>query len=315
VDYLEVALSVRPEAVEAATDILRRHARGGVSIEPDFTALDEEQSFTIDDEAPVRLRAWLAAVDGPAELDVIRRDLRALGDGIVEEPSARTVADESWSEAWKRFFPVLRVGKRIVVRPSWKKHRARKDDLVITLDPGMAFGTGQHETTRMCLAALEDGVEPKMRVLDVGCGSGILSIAAALLDAEGVDAIDIDVAAIDATCENAARNGVEAIVRAELGSLGGDWPFRHGARSGYEIIAANLSSRLVQELARNLLDALTPDGRALLSGFVAEQERECVEAVERAGGVIEDVVSDGEWRMIVVRPSPPTPLPGAGEGS
>jgi ribosomal protein L11 methyltransferase len=188
------------------------------------------------------------------------------------------------------------------VRPSWKKHRARKDDLVMTLDPGMAFGTGQHETTRMCLAALEERVKPEMRVLDVGCGSGILSIAAALLSAERVDAIDIDVTAIDATRENSEQNGVEAVVRTELGALGEDWPFKIDASGRYDIVVANLSSRLVQDFAGELIDALAPDGRALLSGFVAQQEGECSKAVERAGGTIEGVVADGEWRMIVARP-------------
>jgi ribosomal protein L11 methyltransferase len=300
-EYLEVALRVRPEAVEAATDILRRYARGGVSIEPSFTTLDEDHTYAIDDDAPVRLRAWLAASDGERDLASIQRDLRSLQESVVDEPAARNVVDDSWSEAWKRFFPVLRAGKRLVVRPSWKTYRARAGDVVITLDPGMAFGTGQHETTRMCLAALEELVEPGMRVLDVGCGSGILSIAAALLDAARVDAIDIDAAAIAATRENAASNHVDGIVRAKLGSLGGGWPFEDDPGSTYDIVVGNLSSRLVRELAPEAMAALALGGRALLSGFVAEHERECIEAAEAAGGAIEDVRSDGEWRMLVVR--------------
>ena len=300
-DYLELSLAVRPEAVEAAAEILRRHVPSGVSIEPPYEAIDEDGGVSLDGAAPVRLRAWLAN-DASARDTVrtVRRALRDLDSAIERPLRTRTVRDEAWAESWKRHFPVLRIGL-IVVRPSWRAYRPRVGDVVIDLDPGMAFGTGQHETTRMCLLALEERIMHGMKVLDAGCGSGILSIAAARLGAGRVDAIDIDPIAVRATKENAARNGVQRIVQAAEGSLGEAWPFAAPAAGRYDLVLANLSSRLVQELAAPIVDALRPGGVALVSGLIAEHEASCREAIVSAGGEAIEAREDGEWRLLVVR--------------
>lgn len=301
-DYLELAVSVRPQAVEAAADLLRKHVPAGVSIEAPYESIDEEGGVSLDEDAPVRLRAWLAS-DGESEatrLTSLRRDLRALGDGVVRPLRIRTVRDASWADAWKRHFRVQRVGRRLVIRPSWRRHRPRKDDVVIDLDPGMAFGTGQHATTRMCLQALEERLKAGAAVLDVGTGSGILAIAAALLGAARVDAVDIDPAAVQATQENAARNGVGDIVRVEQGSLGADWPFAGPSARHYDVVVANLSARLVKELAQPLLASLRSDGVALVSGLIQEQESACAEALSATGGRVVESRGDGDWRLLVV---------------
>jgi len=303
-NYLELSLAVRPQAAEAAADVIRRHVPAGVSIEPPCTPLDEEGGVAFVDDAPVRLRAWLPA-DGAASqaaLRSLRRELRSLGDGIVRPLRARTVDDASWADAWKRHFRVLRVGRRLVIRPSWRRYRPRPGDVVIELDPGMAFGTGQHATTRLCLEALEERIVPNSTVLDVGCGSGILAIAAALLGAARVDAIDIDPAAVRATSENAARNGVDGLVRTAQGSLGEAWPFQEPAHGRYDLVLANLSARLVQELARLLLDALRPGGAAIVSGVIEEQEEACRNALAAAGGRVLDVRREDGWVLLVVSP-------------
>lgn len=300
-DYLELSLAVRPEAVEAAAELLRRYAPGGVSIEPPFEAIDEDGGVVLFDDMPVRLRAWLPATPAARNsVAALRREVRALAGATVRPLRSRTVRDESWADAWKRFFPVLRVGRSIVVRPSWLEYTPRDGDVVIDLDPGMAFGTGQHETTRMCLEALEQHIARGGAVLDVGCGSGILAIAAARLAAARVDAVDIDPTAARATQENAARNGVAALVRVAEGSLGEAWPFDAPAAGRYDLLLANLSSRLVRELAVLLVQALRPGGVALVSGLIAEQEALCREALERAGGRVAESRSDGEWRLLVV---------------
>jgi len=302
VRYLEVTFTVQPEAVEAASEIARRHVPGGVSIDVPFEAIDEEGGVTLDRQAPVVLRAWLRAEDGAGKpaLAALRRELRALDEGLVRPLRSRTVDDASWADAWKRHFTVLRVGTRLVLRPSWRRYRARRGDVVIELDPGMAFGTGQHATTRMCLETLEERIRQGALVLDLGTGSGILAVAAALLGAAQVDAVDIDPIAVRAAGENAARNHVERIVRVAEGSLGEAWPFDEPPAARYDLTLANLSSRLVQELARPLVEALRAGGVALVSGLIEEHEVACRSALEAAGGRVVDTRPDGPWRLFIV---------------
>jgi ribosomal protein L11 methyltransferase len=300
-DYVELAVDARPEAVEAVADLLRRYAPGGVAIEEPFTAIDEEGRIERHVDEAVTVRAWVRA-DGAATdaaLHRLRDELGAL-DGSGELRTA-TVAQESWADAWKQHFPVLRIGSNIVIKPSWQRHRARKTDVVIELDPGMAFGTGQHETTRMCLEALEGRLDPGMRVLDLGCGSGILSIAAARLGAGEVDAVDVLPEAVEVTNENAAANSVANTVRAAQGSLGNAWPFPEPAASRYDLLLANISSRTVRELAGGMIDALGPGGVAIVSGVIEEHEPGCVAALISAGGAIVERRAGGAWRLFVVR--------------
>jgi len=303
VRYLELSVAVHPNAVEAAAELMRRHVPSGVSIEPPFTPTEAEGGVALDD-GPVRLRAWLPE-HARRDAEALRRELRALGDAVARPLRVRAVEGERWAETWKRHFTTIRVGRRLVIKPSWRTHAARHDDVVIELDPGAAFGTGQHETTRMCLEALEARVAPGDRILDLGCGSGILAIAAAKLRAGHVDAIDIDAAAVAATEQNAERNRVDDIVRAAESSLDGAWLFRSRVAGGYDLVVANLSSRLVQELAGPVLAALRRGGVALVSGLIGEQEPACREALEAAGGEVVESRAEGDWRLLAVATAQP----------
>ncbi len=321
--YLELTVSVQTEAVEAAAELLRRCAPAGVSIEPPYRATDEEGGYDIDPRAAVRLRVWLpSGRESTTNVATLRRDLRAL-DGIARPLRARAVDDASWANMWKRYFRTLRVGRAIVVRPPWRSYNARRGEVVVEIDPGMAFGTGQHATTQLCLEAIEERITAGDIVLDVGSGSGILSIAAALLGAKRIDAIDIDPAAVRATKENATRNGVRRAIHVRRGSLADapalsaveGWPFPFVADGRYDLVLANLSSRLVQELAEPLVAALATDGVALVSGLIDAQEAACRRALRRAGGrVIESEGREG-WRLLLVeratgRRSPASSTPG-----
>ncbi len=301
--HLELTVTVRPAAVEAAADILRAYAPAGISIEPPFESLDEDGNVAFTTDSPTQVRAWLAA-DARADIDAIRGDLAALGDDLVEPLAVRAVESESWADTWKEHFHPMRVGERLVLRPAWRTYAARPDDVVVEIDPGQAFGTGQHATTRMCLAELEQRLRPGARVLDVGSGSGILSTAAALLGAEHVDAIDIDPVAVSATADNARRNevadGSNSIVRVARGSLGAAWPFDEPPAGRYDVTLGNLSSRVVRELSAALVSSLSPDGVGLLSGIIDEQEAACVASLESAGGRLIETLAEDDWRLIVV---------------
>ncbi|MCH8160458.1 MAG: 50S ribosomal protein L11 methyltransferase [Chloroflexi bacterium] len=302
-ETLELAIAVRPHAVEAMADLLRRYAPAGVSIEQPFDAIDEEGGVTFHENDAVRLRIWLPAGDSPtaAAIEELRKILVALGGDIVEPLSVNTVQERDWADAWKEHFHVTRVGERIVLKPSWREYEPRAGDIVVELDPGRAFGTGQHETTRMCLIELERQMEAGASILDVGCGSGILSVTAALLGAGRVDAIDIDAAAVRATVENADANYVSDSVRTMHGSLGKAWPFTQPPAGRYDLVLANLSARIIRELAGDLLAALNENGAAFVSGIVAEQEESCVDALLQAGARALERRADGDWRLLVVR--------------
>ncbi|MCH7697360.1 MAG: 50S ribosomal protein L11 methyltransferase [Chloroflexi bacterium] len=301
-EHLELAIAVRPHAVEAIADLLRRYAPSGVSIETPFDAIDEEGGVAFPIDRPVRLRAWLPAGQDATEyaIDHLRSDLLDLESDIVDGLSVKSVAEADWADAWKEHFHVIRMGKRIVLKPSWREYDPEPSDIVVELDPGRAFGTGQHETTQMCLVELERRSEPGMVVLDVGSGSGILSVGAALLGAERVDAVDIDPAAVSATLQNAATNQVSDRVNVRQGSLGAAWPFDEAPSGGYDLVLANLSARIVRELSGELLGALREGGAAFVSGIVADQEESCVEALLQAGARGLERRADGDWRLLIV---------------
>ena len=301
-DFLELTISVRQDAAEAAADVLRRHVPAGVSLEPPFEATDEDGGVAFDADRPVRVRAWLSGDRAAASevLAALRDDLRTLGDAVVGPLQTRTVSDDAWAETWKRHFPVLHLGERLVVRPAWLPYRPRPSEVVVTLDPGLAFGTGQHPTTRMCLEALEQRLFPGCAVLDLGCGSGVLAVMAALLGAGPVDALDIDPNAVQATVETARRNEVEALVRVAHGSLGEAWPFAEPAAGRYDLLLANISANVIEQLAAPLVAALRPAGVALVSGVIDEREADCRAALERAGGRVVERREDQNWLLLAV---------------
>ncbi len=286
------------EAVEAVGEILGRVARGGTSVEPAFELVEEGLGARVDPARPAVVRAYVPARDpATAEAAVAQATealghLQAFGLRPIGELTTRLVHEADWADAWKRHFPVLRLGRRLVIRPTWRRHRASADDVVLALDPGMAFGTGLHPTTRLCLVALEAlaarGALAGRRVLDVGCGSGILAIAAARLGAAEVLGVDTDPIAIEATEANAARNGVAKCVAARVGSL----PAAGGPR---DVVLANLIASLLVALAGPLRDELVPAGTLLASGIFRDREGEVVAAFGAAGLDVVGRSADGDW--------------------
>jgi ribosomal protein L11 methyltransferase len=239
------------------------------------------------------VRAYLPAHDTGAARDAVERVRGDLGHlqafelrpiGALE---TRLVQEEDWAGAWRDHFPVLHVGRRLVIRPGWRRYRPRPDEVVLALDAGMAFGTGLHPTTRLCLAGLErwadEGRLEGARLLDVGSGSGILSIAAARLGARSVVALDTDPLAVEATTANARRNRVGRIITARAGTL----PV---AAEPFDLVAANLVASVLVALAAELHRSARPGsgardtgGRVLCSGIIAEREPEVRRALLAAG--------------------------------
>ncbi len=300
-EWLEISVPVRPHEVEPAADVLRRYAPAGVAIEEKILPLDYEGSHEVDRSWPVVLRVYLPR-DGslPSLRRRLRADLLALGlqDGLPRL-RGRVVREEDWAEAWKRHFDVTHVGRRLVICPTWREYVPAADEVVIRLDPGMAFGTGHHPSTRMCLEALEGLVRPGQLVLDMGTGSGILAVAAALLGAGHVDAVDIDPRAAAVAQDNARLNGVDDRVLAASGSLGAPWPLSQQSAGRYDVVVANISAAVIVELAAALAGALRPGGIGVAGGIVGEFEMQCVGALGSAGARIAWTMQADEWRTLV----------------
>ncbi len=209
--WLEISVETEAAAVETVSGILHEYGEGGVAVHQDVTPDDEDGAYHYDTSHPTTVTTYVPATDeGESRRDAIATalgHLTAFNLAHIGPVRSREVDEEDWANAWKRFYHPMRFGRRLVIRPSWRAFAAGPDDLVIELDPGMAFGTGLHQTTAMCMELLEDYIVPGAVVLDQGTGSGILAIAAARLGAARVTAVDVSEVAVEATRENAARNG------------------------------------------------------------------------------------------------------------
>jgi ribosomal protein L11 methyltransferase len=293
------------EAVEAVSEILSRHAPEGVSVEPAFELVDEGLGARVDQTRPATVRAYLPGADrsaARAALEAARADLghlRAFGLRPIGPVEVKVVHEEDWASAWKRHFPVLRVGRRIVIRPTWRRHRAAPGDVVIALDPGMAFGTGLHPTTRLCLLALEgladEGVISGARALDVGTGSGILALAAARLGAASVLGVDTDPIAVESAQANARRNRLVRRIRLRQGTV-------EAAEGPFDLVLANLIASLLVALAAQLAASLRAGdgspgsgGMLVCSGIFQDRELEVRRALLASGLRVGRRWQESDW--------------------
>lgn len=321
-EWLEVSVATSAEAEDAVSEMLMRAGAKGVVIEdprlaarlveqlgpsmvnePDavaawrqYMASDLPEAATAGGSEVIVVKGYLSPQTQPDQLASLAREVRRLplvglnpGPALV---SSALVQEEDWANSWKKYYTTIRAGRRLVIVPSWLSHEALADDIVITLDPGMAFGTGTHPTTQLCLAALEDVVTPGAKVLDVGTGSGILAIAAAKLGGD-VLAMDIDTLAVSVATENVRRNGVDGAVRVCCGTLDSI-----PRKCGYDIIVANIVTETILSILPAIPDHLNPQGCFLASGIVSDRIAEVHEAWQVAGLSVSEVKTSGEWACI-----------------
>ncbi|MEX2184388.1 MAG: 50S ribosomal protein L11 methyltransferase [Chloroflexota bacterium] len=296
--WLELAVEADPEAVEAVSEILGRVATGGTTVEPAFHLVEEGLAAQVDPDRPAVVRGYVPARDASAAEAAAATvaealgHLQAFGLRTIGELRTRLVHEEDWAAAWKAHFPVLRIGRGLVIRPTWRRHRRQPGDTVIAMDPGMAFGTGLHPTTRLCLAALEpladEGLLRGARVLDVGCGSGVLAVAALLLGATRAVGLDTDPIAVEATLANARRNRVARRLPVRVGSL-------PSGESAFDVVLANLIAGVLVPLAPLLRDELSPGGTLLASGIFVDREAEVRDAFSSVGLVVTERTQEGDW--------------------
>jgi ribosomal protein L11 methyltransferase len=215
----------------------------------------------------------------------------------LPEPHIRFLSETDWAEAWKSNYDVLRVGRRLVIKPTWRDYAPQPGDLIIALDPGMAFGSGLHPTTRLCLEAMEDYICPGATVLDVGTGSGILAVAAARLGASHVLALDIDPLAARVAGENIALNQVESIVHVVVGTL--EMADLRSHQPAADLVLANILAETIIELVPALADSLSQQGMLVASGIIADRAEAVVTSLRQNGLSLAERRSQEDWVALI----------------
>ena len=296
VKWLELSVSTPPEFVEPLSHIFYRYGHGGVALEQEG-GFNPDEGETPSETAWVTLKTYLPINESTDErrnrIDVGVRLVAHVGP--VTELVARMVDEDEWQNSWKEHFHVLRVGRRLVVKPTWREYEPEAEDVVIVLDPGMAFGTGHHPTTRSCMEALERLVTPGASVLDFGCGSGILSIAASKLGASSVLGVEADSSAVRVAKRNARENRVEHNVRVVEGTL----PRPEARAAEFDVAVANISAKVVSEAAEELVRVVRPGGYVIASGIIADNRAVVESAIVDAGAALAEDVVDGDWVTLV----------------
>ena len=300
---LEVSLLVDGEMAEAVADILAHYIPNGVVIESTQVAPDPDGEGHI--VGPLRVCGYLPITTEVNTLRAkIQESLWYLGRiRSLPEPEFRIIDEANWVEAWKEHYHPIRIGELLLIIPAWMPV-PDEPPAAVRIDPGMAFGTGTHPTTQLCLQIAEKHIQPGQNVIDIGCGSGILSIAALKLGAYRVLAVDIDPLAIQSTQQNAILNGVENRIELAAGSV---QEIRSGLYSlkSAPIVFANILAPVLEELLeQGMGNLITPDGLGILSGILVEQAGRVEKAARKQGFRVVEREQNGDWVALgISRPS------------
>jgi ribosomal protein L11 methyltransferase len=280
--WYELSINVPFEYVEPVSYLFERYGYGlSVETKPGEYAIMRSYLPSLSRQRLAHIEVGIKLASSVADLGEL--NIRPLDD------------NEDWRNNWKQHFTLLRVGQNLVIKPSWIEYESQDGDVVIDLDPGLAFGTGYHPTTNSCLEALEEMVRPGSIVLDVGTGSGILTIAAAKLGAGHITAVDIDGHAVRAAQGNFRRTGIAELVNAQSGSI----PSAATKGLNYDVAVANISARGIRMVAPAIPDLLADDGVFIASGIIVDQNDEAVSAIKGAGLVINEIRQKEDWITIL----------------
>lgn len=290
-EWLEVSVRVNHEAAEAVAEVLSRYVPEGVALDLDPDATND---------APVTVKAYLAVDD-----DVATRR-RKIEEGlghlshiwpVIPSPTFATIPDQDWTAGWKAQIKVLHLGQRVVIKPSWRSYVPKKDEVVLEMDPGIAFGTGLHPTTQLCIAAIEELTQADSTLLDLGTGTGILAMVAARLGARHTLAVDIDQNAVIAARRNVLANGLGERITVREGSLS-------DVEGSYDLVMANILAPVIIEMAgEGLAERVRPGGTVVSSGILGEQVDEVVVALQAHGLRVTERHLQGEWAALYATPS------------
>lgn len=285
--WIEISVEAEKTALDDLVNLLGRHCVGGAVVEERPGALTLVKGF---------LPEWESAIAEKLEIALL-----LLGKTVsISPPVIRIMAPEDWTESWKSYFEPQHIGQHTVIVPTWREYTAQPGELIIHLDPGMAFGTGLHATTRLCLAAIEREIKPGVRALDVGTGSGILAIAMAKQGASQVEAIDIDPVAVHVAQDNLVLNGVTQVMVAQetLASSLADDNLVHPGQ-GYDLLTVNIFADVIIAMSPAIARALRPGGVFIASGIIASRAEDVIMALGQVELVLQDRQQEDDWVVLV----------------
>lgn len=309
-DYIRITVKTTTEGSDVISEILNEYSPGGVIIEDaqDVLGYDrpKEQWDYIDEhladnyDSEVCVRGFMGEdCDTETAIAEIKSRLKELKDNAPEFPFgsldvvSEKIKDENWGETWKKYYKPFKPANKIVIKPSWEDYEPEEGDIVLELDPGVAFGTGSHETTKMCIGFLEEYVKPDIAVMDVGCGTGILAMCASLLGAKSVLAVDIDEDAVRVAQANVQGGNYNITV--ECGNL----LEKQFAKA--DVIVANIIADAVKTLAPAAYNHLNDGGIYITSGIINERADEVEQSIKQAGFEILKKNTLGEWTAFAWR--------------
>ena len=307
-NWIEITIHTTNEASEIVESILLDYGSTGVAIE-DPTTLEEnlhddfgtiiELSPTDFPDVGVIVKGYINELNFDDETFTrFKGELEQLGQNInigeFFKIETTTIKDSDWENSWKDYFDILNIGEKFVIVPTWREYENEENKYVINIDPGMAFGTGGHETTSLCIKNLENYVKPHDNIIDVGCGSGILSIAASYLTDGEIKAVDLDKLAVDVSRENFALNSLENRIAVEEASL------LTKETKKYNVIVANILAHIIELMLDDAYKLLEDGGYYITSGIIKDKKDELLEKMLERGFKLIEETSDNEWYSFVV---------------
>lgn len=308
--YSEIVFTVDSKNKEIASDIVGMLNCGGIYIE-DYTDLEDDptvkqvgivdEALLEKDKTKVLLHVYADEHTSVEDCIAFVSD-RFSSENITYEVEIKHVDEEDYANSWKQYYKPIKIGNRIVVVPEWEPYEKADGEITVTLNPGMAFGTGTHETTSMCIEALQDIVFEGDEVLDIGCGSGILSVTALLCGANRADATDIDRNAVNVAYENAELNGVkDRLYATEDNILSAESPIRT-ARKKYNVVIANIVADVIIEICGFVKTLIKPYGCFVASGIISERLDDVVKAMNDNGLCVAAIHEKRGWNCIIANP-------------
>lgn len=308
--YSEIVFTVDSKNKEIASDIVGMLNCGGVYIE-DYTDLEDDptvkqvgivdEALLEKDKTKVLLHVYADEHTSVEDCIAFVSD-RFSSENITYEVEIKHVDEEDYANSWKQYYKPIKIGNRVVIVPEWEPYEKADGEITVTLNPGMAFGTGTHETTSMCIEALQDIVFEGDEVLDIGCGSGILSVTALLCGANRADATDIDRNAVNVAYENAELNGVKDRLHAtEDNILSAESPIRTAGKK-YNVVIANIVADVIIEICGFVKTLIKPYGCFVASGIISERLDDVVKAMNDNGLCVAAIHEKRGWNCIIANP-------------